>query len=95
MKPGQRLMEAQFQAKTSERNRSSFGRRAVAKAFDRRSCQWLTGSRSLGNYSDQLDRPVQVAMIAMGMMEGSVDQIVDVITVRDRFVPAVRTMNMA
>ncbi len=34
-------------------------------------------------------------MIAMGMMEGSVDQIVDVITVRDRFVPAVRTMNMA
>jgi len=45
--------------------------------------------------SDQLHRPVLVAMIAMRMMELSFHQIIDMITVRDGFVSTVRTMLMA
>jgi len=45
--------------------------------------------------SDQLHRPVLVAMIAMRMMELSFHQIIDMITVRDGFVSADRTMLMA
>ena len=45
--------------------------------------------------SGQLHRPVVVAMIAMRVMEPSVHQVIDMITVRDRFVSAVRTVLMA
>jgi hypothetical protein len=38
---------------------------------------------------------MQVAMIAVRMMEGSVYQIVDMIAVRYRFVSAVRTVDVA
>jgi hypothetical protein len=45
--------------------------------------------------SDQLHRPVVVAMIAMRVMEPSVHQVINMTTVRDGFVSAVRTMLMA
>ena len=45
--------------------------------------------------SDQLHRPVVVAMIAMCVMEPSVDEVIEMITVRDGFVSAVRTMLVA
>jgi hypothetical protein len=45
--------------------------------------------------SDQLHRPVVVAMIAMRVMKPSFHQVIDMITVRDGFVFAVRTMLMA
>jgi len=45
--------------------------------------------------SGQLHGPVIVAMIAMRMMELSVHQVIDMITVRDGFVSAFRTMLMA
>ena len=44
--------------------------------------------------SDQLHRPVVVAMITMRVMEPSVHQVIDVISVRNGFVSAVRTMLM-
>jgi hypothetical protein len=37
---------------------------------------------------------VHVAMIAMRMMERSLNQVIDMIAVRDRFMSAVRTMDM-
>jgi hypothetical protein len=45
--------------------------------------------------SGQLHGPVVVAMIAMRVMKPSVHQVIDMITVRDGFVFAVRTMLMA
>jgi hypothetical protein len=45
--------------------------------------------------SGQLHRSVVVAMIAMRVMEPSVHQKIGMITVRDGFVSAVRTMLMA
>jgi hypothetical protein len=45
--------------------------------------------------SGQLHRSVVVAMIAMRVMEPSVHQVIGMITVRDGFVSAVRTMLMA
>ena len=45
--------------------------------------------------SDQLHRSVVVAMIAMCVMEPSVDEVIEMITVRDGFVSAVRTVLMA
>jgi hypothetical protein len=45
--------------------------------------------------SGQLHRSVVVAMIAMLAMEPSVHQVIGMITVRDGFVSAVRTMLMA
>jgi hypothetical protein len=45
--------------------------------------------------SDQQPRPVVVAMIAICVMEPSVDQVIDMITMRDGFVSAVRTMLVA
>jgi len=45
--------------------------------------------------SGQRHRPVVVAMIAMRVMEPSVHKVIDMITVRDGFVSAVRTMLMA
>jgi hypothetical protein len=46
-------------------------------------------------HSGELDRAVIITVIAMRMMEVAVDQIVDVIAVRHRFVSAVRPVNMA
>jgi hypothetical protein len=43
--------------------------------------------------SGQLHGAVVVAMIAMRVMEPSVHQVIDMITVRDGFVSAGRTMN--
>jgi hypothetical protein len=45
--------------------------------------------------SGQRRRAVVVAMIAMRVMEPSVHQVIDMITVRDGFVFAFRTMLMA
>jgi hypothetical protein len=50
---------------------------------------------SVVSISDQLHRPVVVAMIAMCVMEPSVDEVIEMITVRDGFVSAVRTVLMA
>jgi hypothetical protein len=50
---------------------------------------------SVVSISDQLHRPVVVAMIAMCVMEPSVDEVIEMITVRDGFVSAVRTVLVA
>jgi hypothetical protein len=42
--------------------------------------------------SGQLQRPVVVAMISMRMMESSIHKVIDVVTVGDSFVSAVRTV---
>jgi hypothetical protein len=39
-------------------------------------------------------RPVIVAMIAVGMMQAPIDQVIRVVTVRHGFMPAVRTVDM-
>jgi hypothetical protein len=53
----------------------------------------LNGSeKSMLPVSDQLHRPVVVAMIAMRVMQPSVHKVIDVVTMRDGFVSAVRTM---
>jgi hypothetical protein len=44
--------------------------------------------------SGQLQRSVVVAMIAMGVMESSVHNVIDVVTVGDGFVSAVRTVSV-
>jgi hypothetical protein len=55
----------------------------------------MASESSVMPMSDQLHRPVVVAMIAMRVMEPSVHQVINMITVRDGFVSAVRTMLMA
>ncbi len=45
--------------------------------------------------SDRLHRPVQVAVIAMRMMERTFNHVIGMITVRDRFVSAIRTVDVA
>jgi hypothetical protein len=50
---------------------------------------------SVVSISDQLHGPVVVAMIAMCVMEPSVDEVIEMITVRDGFVSAVRTVLVA
>jgi hypothetical protein len=68
-----------------------FGRQAVQHERN-----FPNGSESfVMSMSDQQPRPVVVAMIAICVMEPSVDQVIDMITVRDGFVSAVRTMLVA
>lgn len=43
----------------------------------------------------KLNRTVIVTMSAVGMMQVAVDQVVDVVTVRDRFMPASGAVNVA
>ena len=44
--------------------------------------------------SGQLYRPVVITMIAMRMVQASVHEVVDVVTMGDGFVPAGRAMRM-
>lgn len=44
---------------------------------------------------DDLDRTVVIAMVAVRVMQMAVDQIADVVTMRDRFVSATRAVDMA
>ena len=50
---------------------------------------------ALGLVADDFERTVIVAMVAMVMMEPTVDEIVDVVAVRDRLMPAAGSMDMA
>jgi hypothetical protein len=53
---------------------------------------WALRSRSRA--SGQLHRPVVVAMIAMRMMQMPVHEVIDVIAMRNGFVPAARAMRV-
>jgi hypothetical protein len=70
-----------------------------ASRLARRDCSWIRCSPSVGHPSaspsgDDFHRSVVVAMILVRMMESSVHQIADVITVRDGFMTAIGTMHV-
>ena len=45
--------------------------------------------------ADQLDRAVVIAVTVVHVVQASIDDVVDMIAVRDRFMTAVRPMNVA
>ena len=68
----------------------------AAPSFVQHERNFPNGSESsVEPMSGQLHGPMVVAMIAMRVMKPSVHQVIDMITVRDGFVSAVRTMLMA